>query len=377
MNKILVIDDDPAVQSLTVRTLRAQGFDTLSANDGLQGLELAKRHLPDLIICDIEMPNLDGYGTLTALQRDSVTATIPFIFLTGLSDREQIRQGMGLGADDFITKPFAGSELIAAVNGRLAKQAAIVRRSEERLDDLRGNIGLALPHELLTPLNGIIGFTELMMDEGMVLSPAEVRDYAQNINVSALRLHRLIKNFIVYSEIEVVVSDPGKVAELRCAETLLTAEMIQDIVQSKAEAAKRTQDLSLEINESPVAILPAYFRKAVEELIDNAFKFSTAGTPVKIVSGPRDDRFVLSVTDQGRGMTAGQIADVGAHMQFERRLYEQQGAGLGLIIAKRLADLHGGDLVIESAPGQGTTVRWSLLGLAVSGRAASQNGLFR
>ena len=360
MKTILVIDDDPAVKSLTVRTLRRRGFDTLTADDGLQGLELARKHLPDLIICDIQMPNLDGYGTLTALQGDTLTATIPFIFLTGLSDREQVRQGMGLGADDYITKPFTGSELIAAVNARLAKQAAVVRRSEKKLDDLRGNIGLALPHELLTPLNGIVGFTSLMLDEGIVLGREEVRDFARNINVSALRLHRLIENFIIYSEIEVVASDPEKVAQLRRADAIPTSNMIQKIAQSKAEAARRNHDLSLEISESRAVIPPAYFRKAVEELIDNAFKFSKAGAPVRIVSGSRADRFVLSVTDRGRGMSADQIADVGAHMQFERRFYEQQGIGLGLIIARRLAELQGGDFAIESMPGQGTTVRWSL-----------------
>jgi two-component system sensor histidine kinase/response regulator len=360
MKKILVIDDDPAVQSLTIRTLRTRGFETIAAADGLQGLELARKHLPDLIICDIQMPNLDGYGTLTALQEGAVTATIPFIFLTGLSDREQIRQGMGLGADDYVTKPFTAGELIAAVNARLTKQAAVVRRSEKKLEDLRGNIGLALPHELLTPLNGIIGFTSLMMDDGVVLTPEEVRDFARNISVSAHRLHRLIENFIIYSEVEVVASDPGKVAELRGVGSIPTAEAIQRAAHAKAEAARREGDLSVTVSEAPVTMLTTYFRKATEELIDNAFKFSKAGTPVRVASGPAGGRFVLSVTDQGRGMTMAQIADVGAHMQFERRFYEQQGVGLGLIVAKRLADLHDGDLVIESVPGKGTSVRWIL-----------------
>ena len=106
-----------------------------------------------------------------------------------------------------------------------------------------------------------------------------------------------------------------------------------------------------------MAMAGSYFKKAVEELLDNAFKFSKAGTTVAVASGPSRDRFALSVSDKGRGMTSQQIADIGAHMQFERRFYEQQGVGLGLIISKRLADLHGGDLVIESLPNQQTTVR--------------------
>ncbi|PYM16846.1 MAG: hybrid sensor histidine kinase/response regulator, partial [Verrucomicrobia bacterium] len=98
----------------------------------------------------------------------------------------------------------------------------------------------------------------------------------------------------------------------------------------------------------------------LEELLDNAFKFSRPGTPVRIAGGVSNGRFTLSVGDRGRGMTAQQIADIGAHMQFERRFYEQQGVGLGLIIAKRLAELHGGDLLIESTPGEQTTVQMIL-----------------
>ena len=357
MKKILVIDDDPAVQSLTVKALQTRGFETLTAADGLAGLEMARKHLPDMIICDIQMPNLDGYGTLTALQQDTLTATIPFIFLTGLTDRTQVRQGMRLGADDYLTKPFTAGELISAVNTRLAKQAAVQRRSEKKLEDLRGNIGLALPHEMLTPLNGILGFTSLMMEEGMVFEPREVQDFARNIQISALRLHRLIENFIIYSEIELTATDASKMAELRRSEPILTAEIVRLTTREKAERVSRDNDLTVEATEVAVAMPPQYFKKIVEELTDNAIKFSKAGTPVKVVSGPVDGKYEFSISDRGRGMTPSQIADVGAHMQFERRFYEQQGVGLGLIISKRLAVLHGGDLVIESTPGEQTIVR--------------------
>jgi len=271
-----------------------------------------------------------------------------------------MRQGMGLGADDYLTKPFTASELIAAVNTRLAKQGAVRRRSEKKLEDLRGNIGLALPHEMLTPLNGILGFTALMMDEEMVFESHEIQDFARNINISALRLHRLIENFIIYSELELVASDPAKMEELRKSEPILTSEFVVRLAREKAGPPGRDSDLSFEVNEAAVAMPVQYFKKAVEELVDNAIKFSKTGAPVKVSSGPANDRFVLSISDRGRGMTPAQIADVGAHMQFERRFYEQQGVGLGLIIAKRLAALHGGDLDIESTPGEHTTVRLTL-----------------
>ncbi|MEQ8960070.1 MAG: ATP-binding protein, partial [Coleofasciculus sp. C2-GNP5-27] len=102
--------------------------------------------------------------------------------------------------------------------------------------------------------------------------------------------------------------------------------------------------------------------KLIEELIDNAFKFSPPGTAVSICDRVEQNRVILTITDQGRGMTSEQIANLGAYMQFERKLYEQQGSGLGLAIAQRLAQLHGGELTLESRPGKETTVHVSLAG---------------
>ena len=267
---------------------------------------------------------------------------------------------MGLGADDYLTKPFSVSELMTAVKTRLEKQAAVQRRSERKLEDLRGNIGMALPHELLTPLNGILGFASIMMEEGIVFEPREIRDFAHNIQISALRLHRLIENFIIYSEIELTKSDPKKVQDLRQNGRTLTREVITGVAQEKAATAARQDDLRLDVQEAYVAMAGSYFKRILEELVDNAFKFSKKGTPVGIAAGVSEARFTLSISDRGRGMTAQQIADIGAHMQFERRFYEQQGVGLGLIIAKRLAELHGGDLLIESTPGEQSTVQMFL-----------------
>ena len=124
MHTILVIEDDPQVQSLIVDTLESSGYQVLSAENGKVGFELARARLPDLILCDVQMPVMNGYATLEMLQKNLATATIPFIFLTGVSDNQHVRQGMELGADDYVTKPFKLSELLAAVKARLARQAA-------------------------------------------------------------------------------------------------------------------------------------------------------------------------------------------------------------------------------------------------------------
>ncbi|QZZ22958.1 EAL domain-containing protein [Leptothermofonsia sichuanensis E412] len=127
MTQILVIEDDPNVRTLILKLLQAEGFDALSAEDGRTGLHLAKVHEPDLIICDIMMPEFDGYEVLSQLRQNSATATIPFIFLSAKSERTDLRQGMELGADDYLTKPFKRAELLGAISARLTKQAALTQ----------------------------------------------------------------------------------------------------------------------------------------------------------------------------------------------------------------------------------------------------------
>jgi len=121
MKKILVIDDMKSFREQIVSILSSEGFDVIGADDGLKGLEVAKKYMPDLIICDIMMPEIDGYQVLNKLREHDETATIPFIFTTVKSEREDVRQGMSLGADDYITKPFTAQEIIATVKTRLSK----------------------------------------------------------------------------------------------------------------------------------------------------------------------------------------------------------------------------------------------------------------
>src|SRR5678816_942032 len=146
---VLAIDDSPDIRLIINETLNLFGFKTLIAEDGMTGIKMAQEHLPDLIICDIKMPKLDGYDTLKAMREHESTAMIPFMFLSGATDRVTVRKGMELGADDYLTKPFSPKELTAAVNARLEKQAEMQRLSDRKLNELRGNLSLALQNELL------------------------------------------------------------------------------------------------------------------------------------------------------------------------------------------------------------------------------------
>jgi YesN/AraC family two-component response regulator len=123
--KILVIEDDTTTRNMFIDALGAEGFNTIGAENGIIGIQTAKEHSPDLVICDIIMPNLDGYGVLTALRQDPTTAIIPFIFLTGSGMKTEVRKGMELGADDYLTKPSTVEELLRAITTQFNKQSLL------------------------------------------------------------------------------------------------------------------------------------------------------------------------------------------------------------------------------------------------------------
>jgi two-component system, sensor histidine kinase and response regulator len=358
MKKVLVIEDEPQVRANIEEILNLLGFQATTACDGMMGLQLVHQEMPDLIMCDIMMPGLDGYGVLTSLRQDEVTANIPFIFLTAKVNRPDLRQGMELGADDYLTKPFTPNELLKSIAVQLEKREVSKRHTQTQLNQLRHNISFALPHELRTPLNGILGFSELLIQDYDILPSVEVLEIAQAMRESALRLYRLTQNFLLYADLELLSTDLARLhALLNTPAESYSRPTVTDVVRQKFKVADREGDLLLQVEDFPLPISELKLRKIVDELVDNALKFSKSNTPIHIVGRIEEDTFVLHVTDHGRGMTSEQISQMGAYMQFDRKLHEQQGSGLGLTIARRLIELHGGSLSVESIPDQQTTVK--------------------
>ena len=356
MKRILVIDDEKWLREMVHLALALKGFEVSEAEDGTAGVDKARKEMPDLILCDVNMEGLDGYSTLSSLRNEPTTAAIPFILMTGLADNAGLRHGMELGADDYLPKPFTLEELHAAVGARLKKAQALRQEAEKKLADLRANISLMLPHELRTPLNGILAYGEILAAEAGTLPAKEVAEMGQVIRDSGKRLERLIENFLIYAQIELLGTDPQRVSLLRQKQTSFPAKLIEERARVQAHAAKREDDLVLDLAGQAVPMSEDYLARIVDELVQNAFKFSDHGKRVSVTLSGLPNGVVLSVTDQGRGFSTEHITKVGAYMQFERKMHEQQGLGLGLVIAKRLAELHGGTLSIQSERGTTTTV---------------------
>ncbi|HEY9298398.1 MAG TPA: response regulator [Phormidium sp.] len=360
MAKILVIEDEEAIRENILELLEAENFEGIGAINGKVGIKLAIEKIPDLILCDMMMPEVDGHGVIKALRSEPLTATIPFIFLTAKADKVDVRTGMELGADDYITKPCTPQELLKAIAIRLEKQKTISRQSQKTLDELRTNISMSLPHELRTPLNAILGFSELILSEYQVLEESDILEMIGQIQTSGHRLYRLIQNFLLYAELEIAATNPELLKEMRNSEFSCVKSLLSQKARQQAKHANRTEDLQLNLQDSSVAMDSVRLAKIVEELLDNAFKFSLEGTPVLLSTFVENQTFILSVKDKGRGMTTDQIAQLEAYRQFDRKLYQQAGLGLGLAIVQRLVELHGGEFKIESVPQQETIVCVSL-----------------
>ena len=357
MSKVLIIDDESWLREMIRLALQHQGFEVLEATDSAEGVTVARESLPDLILCDVNMDKVGaGYTTLAKLREDAATAAIPFILMTGNADAAGMRHGMELGADDYLPKPFKVDELYATVQARLRKTRTVRQEAEKQLTLLRSQISLMLPHEMRTPLNGIISNAEMLAESAGALDPHTIAEMSQEICQSGQRLERLIENFLIYAQLEIVASDPQSIHRLRAALTRQPAAIIQTAARAQAEKTGRLDDLSFELTDTPLPMAENYFQKVVVELVQNALKFSDQGLAVRVRFQAAPEHVEFSVQDDGRGFTAEQISRVGAYMQFERRMQDEQGFGLGLAIAKKLVELHGGGLQIESEPGRGSTV---------------------
>lgn len=191
MRKVLIIDDSDEVRAVVVQTLERFGFQTREAKNGLDALQMAQAEPPDLIICDVRMPELDGYKTLAAIRDLPATANVPFIFLTGAMEKSDVRRGMVSGADDYLTKPFDSGDLLEAVTIRLARKSELECECFKRAERLRKGIDHLLARDITGPLNGILNLTGEMLRDPGKLAPDKIASNARQINESVLRLNEL------------------------------------------------------------------------------------------------------------------------------------------------------------------------------------------
>lgn len=360
MAKILVIEDEIGVRDSLVDILNAEDYIVDSATNGEEGLRQIREFHPDLVICDIMMPVLDGYGVLEQVRRNPALATLPFVFLTAKAERQDFRSGMDLGADDYLTKPFTHDDLLRMIHTRLGAQTAAEEKTRQHLDALRASISTALPRELGDPMREVLTLSATLIEQAATLPPEKVLTLAKAIHRSAQRTARLTQNVMLFAKLERLRPESLTHDHLDRYYTDRADEVILEVATILAQDYLREEDLDIFLEPMAMPMSEVQLRKVCEELIDNAFKFSRPGTPIKIFGSQDHNMVTLYIIDYGQGLTPEQMAQMGAYLQFDGASETSQGTGLGLTIAKRLVELHQGEVIIESIPGRQTIVRVAL-----------------
>jgi signal transduction histidine kinase len=362
MKKILIIDDAEFILESATTLLKFEGYDTIMASDGFKGVHSAINEKPDLILCDISMPGMDGYRVLEKIRSDNDIKRTPFIFLTAFTDKSNMRAGMEKGADDYLIKPFTRDELLAAINAQWKKNSVVENQLEEKVNAFSKNLINALPHEFRTVLNQIIGSAKYINSNTDEIDKEDLKELSSDIILSSKRLLKIAENYLIYSRIETFAVSKNKRDALRTFKTDEPAAMLLDIAYLIAQKYERTSDLDVEsdVSDIHVEMSTESFHKIIDELVENAFKFSDKGKPVYIKLKLNGNYLETIISDNGRGMTDEQIENIGALVQFERQIYEQQGLGLGLAISKKLVELHDGTFEINSVINKGTKIFFTI-----------------
>jgi len=350
VHTILLIDDDEQTRKVFGFALRRHGYQVLEADSGYTGLEMAKKYVPDLILTDVNMPGGDGKALLFHIRQDPELSAKQVILMTGHADSIAPRSAMESGADDFLIKPFTLEALCTCVEARL-KRAEIHWRVEDRnLEKLRSSLLATLPHELFTPLAGIMGVSEYLYSHATIIALDEMQQLHKEIYNSGQRLHRTLTNYFRILGLE-------QEASRLTSRTLMSAAAVREAIQVGVDSVLARpgplRTIALKLSDFPVSAHDDDLRTIVEELVDNARKFSSIGSEIK-VSLDHDGK--LSVTNVGKGMTPQEIKQIGAFQQFDRNNHEKHGLGLGLILVQKLADRNGARFAIESDPTRTTTV---------------------
>lgn len=351
---VLSVEDDPHILAGIVELLEvgADQFDihVLQAKNGEDALNVIANQIPDLIISDIAMPKLDGFGLLERVRSNPAWLQIPFIFLTARTMQQQIYDGLLKGVELYLTKPFNGGELIDLVESQLAKTLQIQDQHQADVDRLKTELSRRLQHEFRTPLTFIVANMEFLHSDVSAEKMDELNDHLTGLQRGAQRMGQLVSDLL--RAVDCLSGEYGRQLQHNMRPIRHPLTLIEEVI-----AAKRTE---AEANNVKLYYRPRKFsvelcgdmnslRELFERVIDNGIKFTKAagGGAVRVSAEISDNQLHIHIRDNGVGFPSHlneQIFDL--FHQHGRGKYEQQGAGVGLTIAREIVHAHGGTLTL-------------------------------
>ena len=347
-NKILLVEDELNIRNTTTELLQYKNYDVRAVANGQEALDLLDNWIPDLILCDIMMPIMDGHQLHEIIKENKSLVAIPFVFLTAKKGNNLMRKCMLNGADDFISKPFKTKELLNIIETKIDR----FQKIKNAHNNLYAGEKKYFLHEVNTPLNGILDSIDPLLENVNNLEKEDRKVFYNTIKVSGERLNRTMQNLILYKSLknnELNFSDNEE-----CEILNVFWKTKKKILTTYKNQEKR---ITFEIDKSNLKISETNLNFILFELIDNALKFSSDSKTI-LISGEKynDKYYELIIRDFGIGFSELELRKINAAQQFNREELEQQGLGLGLYLSKSILKKAKGVFSIISEVNKGTKI---------------------
>jgi two-component system, sensor histidine kinase and response regulator len=345
MKRILVIEDEALLLEGIIELLSAEGYDAIAATNGQEGIQTTQKLLPDLILCDVSMPVLNGYETLQSLRCNPQTALIPFIFLTARGTAADFRQGLRLGADDYLMKPFNRQELLEAIETHLRKLAMASNLQQSNL--LKGDLLSTISHEIRSPLTNMLSTIKVLRT---IPSTNQQQHYLEVLQAQCSHEITMLNRLLDLQRLEAKVDQPW----LEMLNLYMWVPAIAEPFEIRA--CDRQQILQVDLE----ADLPLFrsdctnLKRILSELLHNACKYTPIGGKISLnVQSKQSSAFIYFTV-----RNEAEIPAVDLPYIFEKfyrvanvDFHQQGGSGLGLPLVQKLVEQLEGTLYAESENG--------------------------
>jgi len=363
MVKILVIEDEAPIRDEVMDWLEYEGYEVIGAENGKTGLQAMQDEPPDLIICDIAMPEMNGHELLVEVRSDPQLSRIPFVFVTASAEREAVRRGMDMGADDYLTKPFTHAEVLNAVRSRLDKRATQELQFQNRVNDLETAISeerekhllktrlmAMFSHDFRNPLTAILSSSGILRSYLDELPRDQLDQHFDRIDRSVRLLIQMLDDMLTVGEMEAghLEFTPQSV-DLNAFVLGILDEF--RLIDQKKHGLQFKSDLNAQIKADPKLL-----RQILTNLLSNAVKYSPTGSEITVTVARNETHIELIVEDQGVGIPKDSLSHVFEPFYRAANAKNVKGSGLGLSIVHDCVKCHKGTIRVDSRIGKGTQV---------------------
>jgi signal transduction histidine kinase len=359
---IMVVDDVAENLQVLGNILHKEGFNISFAQDGRQALEIISEVLPDLVLLDISMPEMDGFEVCDILKKNDITKSIPVIFLTARTETESMVHGFNLGAVDYITKPFNPQELLARVKAHLEIKFSrdIIHQQNEKLKEMnttKDKFFSIIAHDLRNPFTVLLSSCELLL---LFLEKNDI----EKVKLNAIRMLNsskrgflLLQNLLEWAQSQLGNTKFTPVNLMLKNLVSETSQFIENYANNKEIKIQNEVPDALQIT-ADIALLQFVIRN----LLTNAIKFTSKGGIVTIKASTNEYLTEISIFDTGIGMakeTQDKLFRIDTKVSSNGTNGET-GTGLGLILCKEFVEKHGGNIFVESELGKGSVFKFTI-----------------